>query len=104
MDSKSCLLVLLKIISKYFQEQKELSWPVVYIDCYLNLKYCLCLLSGSKENTFSNETMLQIIRVRTGPGNPGKPWKIFEALEIPGKAQEFLCCALEKSHRTLLKR
>ena len=21
-----------------------------------------------------------IIRVRTGPGNPGKPWKIFEAL------------------------
>ena len=29
------------------------------------------------------------IRVRTGPGNPGKPWKIFEALEIPGEALEF---------------
>ena len=24
-----------------------------------------------------------------GPGNPGKPWKIFEALETPGKAPEF---------------
>ena len=23
-------------------------------------------------------------RVHTGPGNPGKHWKIFEALEIPG--------------------
>ena len=37
-------------------------------------------------------------RVRTGPGNPGKPWKIFEALEIPGnpgKALEFFSEALE---------
>ena len=25
-----------------------------------------------------------VIRVRTGPGNPEKPWKILEALEIPG--------------------
>ena len=31
-----------------------------------------------------------------GPGNPGKPWKIFEALEIPGKALE--------SRRILLKK
>ena len=23
-----------------------------------------------------------LYRVRTGPGNPGKPWKIFEALEM----------------------
>ena len=33
-----------------------------------------------------------------GPGNPGKPWKIFEALEIPGnpgKALEFFYEALE---------
>ena len=28
-------------------------------------------------------------RVRTGPGNPGKPWKISKALETPGKALEF---------------
>ena len=27
---------------------------------------------------------LLLNRVRTGPGNPEKPWKIFEALEIPG--------------------
>ena len=36
--------------------------------------------------------------VRTGPGNPGKPWKLFEALEIPGnpgKALEFFYEALE---------
>ena len=45
--------------------------------------------------------------VRAGPGKPGKPWKIFEALEIPGnpgKALEFFLWSPEKSHRTLLKK
>ena len=39
-----------------------------------------------------------LYRVRMGPGNPGKPWKIFGALEIPGnpgKALEFFYEALE---------
>ena len=42
-----------------------------------------------------------------GPGNPGKPWKIFEALEIignPGKALEFFLLSPGKSQRTLLKK
>ena len=34
-------------------------------------------------------------RARTGPGNPGKPWKIFEALEIPGNPWKFFYEALE---------
>ena len=37
-------------------------------------------------------------RVPTGPGNSGKPWRIFEALDIPGnpgKALEFFYEALE---------
>ena len=45
-----------------------------------------------------NSVQKGVFRVRTGPGNPGKPWKIFKALEIPGnpgKALEFFCEALE---------
>ena len=39
-----------------------------------------------------------------GPGNPGKPWKIFEALETPGKALEFFLLSSGKSRGTLLKK
>ena len=41
---------------------------------------------------------MNVYRVRTGPGNPGKPWKIFEALEILKtleKPWNFFCEALE---------
>ena len=46
-------------------------------------------------------------RVRMGPGNPGKLWKIFEALEIPGKhwkSPGSFFFEPGKSHRTLLKK
>ena len=46
---------------------------------------------------WSNQ-IFHILRVRMGPGNPGKPWKIFEALEIPGNpgnALEFFYEALD---------
>ena len=46
-------------------------------------------------------------RVRTGPGNPGKPWKIFEALEIPGnpwKSPGIFLLSPGKSQGTLLKK
>ena len=46
-------------------------------------------------------------RFRTGPGNPGKPWKFlkpWKSLEIPGKALVFFLLSPGKSHRTLLKK
>ena len=46
-------------------------------------------------------------RVRTGPGNPGKPWKIFEALEIPGnpgKALEFFFMKPWKISQNLIEK
>ena len=48
-----------------------------------------------------------MFRVRTGPENPEKPWKIFEALEIPGKPWKspgIFLLSRGKSHRTLLKK
>ena len=45
-----------------------------------------------------------LYRVHTVPGNPGKPWKIFEALKTPGKALEFFLVSPGKSCRTLLKK
>ena len=46
---------------------------------------CLLTLTGSSISSFySVLTSGFQNRVRTRPENPGKPWKIFEALEIPG--------------------
>ena len=42
-------------------------------------------------------------RVRTGPGNPGKPWKIYEALKIPGKTLEFFLLSPGKSQNFIEK-
>ena len=44
---------------------------------------CVSDFSKLKSLEFSRGPFT-VIRVRTGPGNPGIPWKIFEALEIPG--------------------
>ena len=41
-------------------------------------------LSKMREKIPQNLIRYCVNRVRTGPGNLGKPWKIFEALEIPG--------------------
>ena len=59
------------------------------------LFFLLCLPTSQPvlgRNKLSHTHSDNLPRVRTGPGNPGKPWKIFEALEIPGnlgKALEF---------------
>ena len=50
----------------------------------------------------------ELYRVRTGPENPGEPWKKFlkpwKFLETPGKALEFFLLSPGKSYRTLLKK
>ena len=45
-----------------------------------------------------------LYRVHTVPGNPGKPWKIFEALKTPGKALEFFLLSPGKSRITSCNR
>ena len=45
------------------------------------MKYSIDLFNSKKAKSMK-------CRVRTGPGKPGKPWRISEALEIPGKTLE----------------
>ena len=41
-------------------------------------------LNGVRVSRFGGQTPTYKCRICTDPGNPEKPWKIFEVLEIPG--------------------